>query len=117
MQGSLSDVFDSLAGAKNLKNLNLYRDSGLGGNLVPSTPGLTLPSLCSLARNSLTTFNLEGASAQGYIPACLLGAGSKLIELHLGMFSCSLTIARLTWLTKHLPNKKRMGHSLADVPM
>jgi hypothetical protein len=83
VQGATLDVFSALANAQSLRHLNLYRNSGLTGPLVPPLAPLT-GGLCQLARRSLNTLTADGISLTGGIPACLVNNGSRLVELHLG---------------------------------
>ena len=76
-------MFSALANAQSLRHLNLYRNSGLTGPLVPPLAPLT-GGLCQLARRSLNTLTADGISLTGGIPACLVNNGSRLVELHLG---------------------------------
>ena len=82
-QGAALDVFSSLANAKGLRHLNLYRNSGLTGPLTPQL-SVTGGGLCQMARRSLSTLTLEGVGLTGGVPQCLLNNGSRLVELHLG---------------------------------
>lgn len=89
MQGAALDVFSALANAKSLRHLNLYRNSGLTGPLVPPLAPLQ-GGLCQLARRSLNTLTADGIQLTGGIPSCLINNGSRLVELHLGRLpSCS----------------------------
>ena len=83
LQGATLDVFSALANAQSLRHLNLYRNSGLTGPLVPPLAPLT-GGLCQMARRSLNTLTADGISLTGGIPACLVNNGSRLVELHLG---------------------------------
>ena len=84
VQGAALDVFSALANAKSLRHLNLYRDSGLTGPLVPPLAPLQ-GGLCQLARRSLNTLTADGVQLTGGIPSCLINNGSRLVELHLGV--------------------------------
>ena len=83
VQGAALDVFSALANAKSLRHLNLYRNSGLTGPLVPPLAPLQ-GGLCQLARRSLNTLTADGVQLTGGIPSCLVNNGSRLVELHLG---------------------------------
>ncbi len=83
VQGAALDVFSALANAKSLRHLNLYRNSGLTGPLVPPLAPLQ-GGLCQLARRSLNTLTADGIQLTGGIPSCLINNGSRLVELHLG---------------------------------
>lgn len=83
-QGTALDVFASLANAKGLRHLNLYRNSGLTGPLTPPL-SVTGGGLCAMAKRSLNTLTVEGIGLTGGVPACLLNNGSRLVEVHLGV--------------------------------
>lgn len=89
-QAALADVFAALSGARGLKHLNLYADSGLTGALASPMTTTFGSGVCALARASLRTLDLMGVSGSGPLPACLLGAGSRLIELHMGALPLSM---------------------------
>lgn len=84
-------MFAAVSGARGLKHLNLYADSGLTGPLASPMTTTFGSGVCALARASLRTLDLMGVSGSGPLPACLLGAGSRLVELHMGAQALRLT--------------------------
>jgi hypothetical protein len=83
-QAALSDVFAALSGATGLKHLNLYGDQGVSGPMQSAMAATFGSGVCSLARSSLRTLQLMGVNGSGSLPPCLLGTGSRLVELNLG---------------------------------
>ena len=83
-QAQLADVFAAFSGARGLKHLNLFGNAGLTGPMANAMTAMFGSGVCALARSSLRTLDLMGVSGGGSLPPCLLGAGSRLIELNMG---------------------------------
>jgi len=83
-QAALSDVFAALSGATGLKHLNLYGDQGVSGPMQSAMAATFGSGVGWRARGARGALPLMGVNGSGSLPPCLLGTGSRLVELNLG---------------------------------